>query len=196
MATYVVTADQYRTIDVRMREIKRMLDQKEGSPLDPREVARHLQTIIEMQPVEPLIIDCSAQQMIPFGWKIRPKDQIASRFRDKFVWSPKNVRLHFDDVQKDSAIIGGDFMKKLKGLPVLPANVLDCLLENPELIPLDWMREDVGFWGTIYRDKEGRRCIRYLSVDTTYTRVVDGWLWDKMLVCDEFSPRSPAARLS
>jgi hypothetical protein len=52
MATkkYVVTGDQYRDIDRRMREIKRQLDQKSGSPLNPEKVneaLQNLQTIIE-----------------------------------------------------------------------------------------------------------------------------------------------------
>lgn len=52
MATkkYVVTGDQYRIIDRKMREIKRQLDQKSGSPLNPEKVAKalqNLQTIIE-----------------------------------------------------------------------------------------------------------------------------------------------------
>src|SRR3989338_6750876 len=49
MATqlHVVTGDQYRTIDRRMREIKRQLDQEGGSPIDPEGVARALQLILE-----------------------------------------------------------------------------------------------------------------------------------------------------
>lgn len=47
MATYIVTGDQYRTIDRRMREIKRQLDQDGGSPLDPEWVARELQRVIK-----------------------------------------------------------------------------------------------------------------------------------------------------
>lgn len=47
MATYVVTGDQYRMIDRRMREIKRQLDQDGGSPLDPEWVAVELQRIVE-----------------------------------------------------------------------------------------------------------------------------------------------------
>ena len=49
MATqlHVVTGDQYRTIDRRMREIKRQLDQDGGSPLDPDAVAKDLQAIVE-----------------------------------------------------------------------------------------------------------------------------------------------------
>lgn len=49
MATelHVVTGDQYRLIDRRMRDIKRQLDQVSGSPLDPEEVACALQKIVE-----------------------------------------------------------------------------------------------------------------------------------------------------
>jgi len=48
MATlHVVTGDQYRMIDRRMREIKRQLDQGGGSPLDPNWVAGELQRVID-----------------------------------------------------------------------------------------------------------------------------------------------------
>jgi len=49
MATqkFVVTGEQYRVVDQRMREIKRQLDQKNGSPLDPYWVANKLQEIVE-----------------------------------------------------------------------------------------------------------------------------------------------------
>lgn len=47
MATFVVTGDHYRTVDRRMREIKRQLDQEKGSPFDPELVARALQQISE-----------------------------------------------------------------------------------------------------------------------------------------------------
>lgn len=57
MATFhVVTGDQYRTVDRRMREIKRQLDQDGGSPLDPSWVARGLQQIVEAQEVSSLPI--------------------------------------------------------------------------------------------------------------------------------------------
>lgn len=44
---YPVSGEQYRTIDRRMREIMRQLDQAGDSPLDPEWVASVLQTIIE-----------------------------------------------------------------------------------------------------------------------------------------------------
>ncbi len=49
MATqkFVVTGDQYRDIDRKMREIKRQLDQDKGSPLSPVQVEFALQQIVE-----------------------------------------------------------------------------------------------------------------------------------------------------
>jgi len=44
---FVVTGDQYRVIDRRMREIKRQIDQENGSPLDPKWIADELQRLIE-----------------------------------------------------------------------------------------------------------------------------------------------------
>jgi hypothetical protein len=49
----VVTGDQYRTVDRRMRDILRQLDQKGGSPLDPECVAQVLQWVCEGMVVNP-----------------------------------------------------------------------------------------------------------------------------------------------
>jgi hypothetical protein len=46
MATYVVSGDQHREVDLLIDEIKRQLNQPSGSPLDPDLVARKLQLII------------------------------------------------------------------------------------------------------------------------------------------------------
>lgn len=74
MATdkFVVTGDQYRVIDRRMREIKRQLDQDDGSPLDPRAVAHALQAIIEgrfSEEIFPVTVDYnqSFRDMIKAG---------------------------------------------------------------------------------------------------------------------------------
>lgn len=46
-AKYVVTGDQYRMVDQRMVEIKQQLNQRDGSSLNPYNVATALQWIIE-----------------------------------------------------------------------------------------------------------------------------------------------------
>ena len=49
---FTVAGDQYREIDRRMLEIKRQLNQKGGSPLEPDWVASELQRIIDGKPRE------------------------------------------------------------------------------------------------------------------------------------------------
>jgi hypothetical protein len=52
----VVTDDQYRTVDRRMRDILRQLDQKGGSPLDPAYVAQVMQWVSEGRDLIPTAI--------------------------------------------------------------------------------------------------------------------------------------------
>lgn len=47
MAAQAVTGDQYRTIDRRMREIKRQMDQDGGYPFDLFRLEKHLQSAVE-----------------------------------------------------------------------------------------------------------------------------------------------------
>lgn len=84
MATdkFVVTGDQYRMVDRRLREIQRQLDQDGGSPLDPEQVAEALQKIVEGRleilmpearvvesPTHPVTVDygMTLEQMIAAG---------------------------------------------------------------------------------------------------------------------------------
>lgn len=122
------------------------------------------------------LIDCSAQPMIPEGWRIEPEDQIASRFQGELVWSPEKIRLHLDDAQKTGTIVGNDLKKKLEGQLVLPANVLDYLIAHPALIPLDWKEKAVFFWGTIYRNSVGSAYVRFLDWDGGRWCWSDDWL--------------------
>ncbi|TAK05350.1 hypothetical protein EPO33_05305 [Patescibacteria group bacterium] len=187
MAKHIVTGDQYRTIDRRMREIKRMLDQKNGSPLDPEEVAEHLQRIID-QPSS--IIDCSLQPMIPEGWSIREEDQIKSRFQGELIWSPEKIGLHLDEAQKTGSIVGNELRKKLEGQPVLPAKVLDYLLAHPALIPPDWKGKYVYFWGSVYRRSDGNASVRCLYWGDR------GWYWLSYRLGHYWGHRDPGAVLA
>lgn len=49
---FAVAGDQYRTIDERMCELKRQLNLKDGSPLDPKWLADQLQFLVEGKPVQ------------------------------------------------------------------------------------------------------------------------------------------------
>lgn len=81
----------------------------------------------------------------------------------------RKVILHLSKRQQGSKWIKGyDLRDELSSKPVLNANILDALYENPHLIPEDWKKDEQGntryifFWGTIYRRAGGRLCVRYL----------------------------------
>lgn len=81
----------------------------------------------------------------------------------------RKVVLHLSKrQQKGEWLKGYDLRDELSGKPVLNANILDALYENPHLIPEDWKWDENGniryifFWGTIYRDALGDLCVRYL----------------------------------
>lgn len=104
------------------------------------------------------LIDCDTQPFIPNGWSV--EEHV---FGGQFSFNPTKVELYLSKKQKNYSIIGSDLRKELKGRKVLNANVLDYLLVHPELIPNDWRGKCVFFWGTIYRDSDGRLYVRYLD---------------------------------
>jgi len=109
-----------------------------------------------------LIIDCSAKPFIPDGWEIRPEDQVKSAVSNRIEWNLK--QLHLVDDQEFNGYTGWGIWLNLKGQPVLPAVVLDWLLERPsERIPILLKDMRIFFWGTVYRNKSGLACVRYLD---------------------------------
>lgn len=70
--------------------------------------------------------------------------------------------------QNGKSLKGYDLREELTGKPVLNANVLDALYDNPRLIPEDWKKDERGnthyifFWATIYRGSHGSLCVRCL----------------------------------
>ncbi len=120
-------------------------------------------------------IDLDAQPFIPEGWSIGPEDQIASRATGMWRFDPAQIRLYRSDKQEACR----DFIDLLceprlnqsmidSALPVLPANVLDWLLDDhQELIPKNWAtgHKSILFWGTVYKNNYGRLTIRRLYVD-------------------------------
>ncbi|MBT3231005.1 hypothetical protein HN358_04495 [Candidatus Uhrbacteria bacterium] len=193
---YPVTGDQYRDIDRRMSEIKRQLNQDEGSPSDPVRILLALQGIVEGNfdnvPVERLpIIDCDAMPFIPNGWSA-----VEHRKGGQIEFDPSKIVLHLESEQQRSTIVGNELRKRLEGQPVMNANVLDHLLANTRLIPEDWKADEQGrirciyFWGTIYRDSGGRLYVRYLCWN-------DGqWRWYCSWLDDPWDSQRPAAILA
>lgn len=117
------------------------------------------------------VIDCDASPFVPEGWEVVEHQNSGS-----FKWNPDEIELYIAGEQKSGSIGGHELKKKLMGKPVLNANVLDYLLEHPELIPEVWKGKWIYFWGTIYRDPVGSLCVRCLRWYGGEWGWSDGWL--------------------
>ena len=71
----------------------------------------------------------------------------------------------------------------------LNANVLDYLLEHPDLIPRRWKKYCVVFWGTTFRDTNNDLCVGCLG----FYKALNKWGIIVKLVDDYFGPSWPAA---
>ena len=176
--TFSVTGDQYREIDKRIIEIKRQLNQREGSPLDPLKVSKTLQKIVEGNHV----INCCVYPRIPKGFRI--EQHLRS---GEFFWDSSKIKLYLCEKQKKDSIGGHKLRQKLQGKAVLNANVLDYLLANPYLIPKDWKGKFVFFWGTIYANPHGILYVRYLCWGSDRR-----WIWNNHCLGDDYNNKCPA----
>lgn len=103
-------------------------------------------------------IDCDADPFVPDGWTVEEHCK-----GGVFKWNAEGVTLYLDKGQKNGKWLEGNKLRKeLADKPVLNANVLDYLLAHPHLIPEEWKGKAVFFWGTIYRDRVGDLCVRFL----------------------------------
>ena len=141
-------------------------------------------------------IDYNTAPLMLNGWSVKPEDQIMSAVRTDFTPDPSKLSRYLSKRQEGwNTIVGHDLRKELEGKPVLTAHVLDYLLANTHLIPCSWKKNMVGetlyhfFWGTIYRDKSGAPCVRYLFWGG------GGWRWMWRRLDDGFDDRFPAAVL-
>lgn len=140
-----------------------------------------------------------AGDCMPKEWKVNNWTIVSSPGEGTLELDPSRLQLHLSDNQKDDKVIKGDALRtelETNKVPVLNACVLDYLLLHPELIPEDWKVNENGntryvyFWGTIYRDPDGRLCVRCLFLH-------DGaWDWYCYWLDDGWSSRHPAASLA
>ena len=140
-----------------------------------------LRGLAEIKPVEHAV-DFSADPFMPDGWSVEEhqKGKVAKLERkgDDLYLDGKKIEFWLSSEQKRGVITGNILRAKLKGKPVLNANLLDHLLKNPHLIPEAWKKDENGntryifFWGTIYRDADGNLCVRCLCWGG------GGWGWD------------------
>ncbi len=126
----------------------------------------------------PSVLDLDADPHIPDGWSIRLEDQIGSHLAGS--WEVDVAKINLYRQQVDKSIVGYELKKQLEGQKVLPAHVLDYLLEHPELIPGHWKREWIYFWGTVYRISDRCLCVRCLRYNGRgwfgYYSPLDMWL--------------------
>jgi len=123
-----------------------------------------LDGLAEIKMIEHLV-NCNETPFIPDGWSILPEEeQLPNRIRGLYKLDITKVKLHLVKEQTRGSVGGNELRKKLKGEPVLPANILDFLLkkENQHLIPQEWKGKAIFFWGTIYRHFEGHPLVRCL----------------------------------
>ncbi|MEK7546220.1 MAG: hypothetical protein AAB554_04060 [Patescibacteria group bacterium] len=112
------------------------------------------------------VVDLDADPFVHYGWKVLPIDQPPNVINGQFAFNPSKLSLYLSEKQKGNGwIVGNQLLEELKTHPVFNANLLDWLLkpENQHLIPEEWKRNAVFFWGTIYRNPDGRRCVRSLD---------------------------------
>jgi hypothetical protein len=106
------------------------------------------------------VIDLSADPFEPDGMKV-----VEHNLGGTFEWDPFQVSFLYSlDQQNGQKIKGFDLRNFLKGYRPLNANVLDYLLEYPELIPHSWNSKTICFWGTIYIRQDGYLVVRTLKL--------------------------------
>ncbi len=127
------------------------------------------------------VIDCDSVPYTPSCWGL--EEHVNG---GQLEWNPDKVELYRDERQrKVKGLAGKDLRKSLSSKQVMNANVLDYLLANPELIPNEWKKFTVYFWGTIYLGGEGPLfSIRGLCWDNGKWISVSGWLGANFLGYD------------
>lgn len=128
------------------------------------------------------VICCDEDPHVPDGFKTEEH-----RKSGKFKWNSDNATLFLVDSQRgDNQTTGHELRKELVDQPVMCAHTLDYLVNNPTLIPESWQGQVVVFWGTIYRDCNGKLCVGYLDF-------IRGFWCRKYLNLDEmFAHYAPA----
>ena len=124
------------------------------------------------------VINLDAAPEIPEGWSVHDEDQVEGRATGKLIWEPSKV---LSISVKILPGLGHDahkaFREALKGQPVLGDSAFNYFRDHQRVIPKSW-GSGVGFFGTIFRNEEGVRCVRTLYL----TR---GMFWEFWDTCPE-----------
>ncbi|MDO8516116.1 MAG: hypothetical protein Q7S28_02600 [bacterium] len=111
---------------------------------------------------------------------------------DTVIIDPAKIDLAVMLSSGEGSISGKENQKRLKasGKTLLDVRVMEELLKHPELIPDSWKGKYVFFWGTIFRDADGRLSVPCLCWGG------DGWYWDDRWLSYVWNSDSPAACLA
>lgn len=114
-----------------------------------------------------IVINCDATPYLPSGWKV-----VKHQKGGMWEWDSTRVGLYLSNGQKNNgAVTGYNLFKELVNKPCLNANVLDWLLAHQGEIPVEWRGSAVFFWGTVYRNQDGKCVVPYIYWDS------GRWLW-------------------
>ena len=129
------------------------------------------------------VIDCDADPFVPDGWSVEEHQKGGS-----FQWDASKFELWLANGQKNGKVLQGNKLRKEMSKKVpFNACVLDYLRGNPHLIPEEWKGKYVFFRCTVYRDRDGDLCVRYLYWDG------GRWDWGISWLAHNWSDINPAA---
>jgi hypothetical protein len=131
------------------------------------------------------VVDCDADASIPSGYNWTIERHIKGgkvrleRRGDNLYVDGKKIVLHLVKRQTGNGVVQGyELRKELENgkLVLLNANILDYLLDHPEMIPDSWKGKAIFFWGTVYRSSDGDLRVRCLYWDGGRWGWHCGWL--------------------
>jgi len=129
------------------------------------------------------LVDLDADPFVPRNWRVGKHER-----GGRIEYVAGKISLYLAKEQRNrKAIVGYKLREKLKGKPVYNANLLDELLKNPHLIPKEFERQRVFFWGTEYCGSIAGVYIRYLY------RNGDVWNWNYFEIGSFWNHNRPAA---
>jgi len=148
---------------ITIESVERLLNQTNGSTYIPEELALLInqpeEQPLAIQPVQ-LTIDCNTQPKVPDMWQLGKHNMILGRW----AWNLRKVTLTdlgaFECECTDYEFVELRCMDY--GAVPANANVLDFLLEHPDLIPSEWKGKQIHFCGTVY-EGGGDRMVRCLA---------------------------------
>lgn len=133
------------------------------------------------------LVDLDADPFIPPGWSLKEHKR-----GGLLKYNSKKIIPFLTKGQKENTCVFGYNLKtelKDESIILLNANLLDYLLLHPELIPEEFKKYFLFFWGTIYRNEVNKPCIRHLAWSA------GEWYGDYMLLSSNYYNASPAAVL-